>query len=249
MRLFSIAALATVNANQCTRDDQGVVRTISGLITVWVVFFWTIKSVFLEPAVIWIRVVAPAISIVRIIMGKFVLGTERLLPLAATCWNLHAKISSGFLKSDWFDNKIPTKFHLWVASDWNPGQRSIIERCTGACSACSQINIDTADAQGYFGETIALKCGYNHPETPLTVIAPQNRPKVLWHKVLENGNKIRVAKSYNYQVLARLQCSCYLKFQTLFFLSQKLIVDFRPSMAVDIGTTLSLVPLLVTVRW
>ena len=79
-------------------------------------------------------------------------------------------------------------------------QRSIIERCTGSCSKCAQINLDTADAQAYSDDSVVLKCNYNHPETPLTMIAPQNRPKVLWHKI-ENGNRIRVAKSYNYQVL------------------------------------------------
>lgn len=89
-------------------------------------------------------------------------------------------------------------------------QRNIVERCTGSCGECDRLNVDTEQVSGDVGGKIRLRCDYNHPETPLTMISPQNRPKVLWHKI-DSGNKIRVAKTYNYQVRVVFCCPYFIK--------------------------------------
>ena len=98
----------------------------------------------------------------------------------------------------WSGETFNSRCHLLAAACEN--QRSIVERCTGSCGECDQIDVQTDGEQNAeVNGSVQLRCDYNHPETPLTMIAPQNRPKVLWHKVVD-GNKIRVAKTYNYQV-------------------------------------------------
>ena len=97
----------------------------------------------------------------------------------------------------WSGETFDSRCHLLASACEH--QRNIVERCTGPCGECDRLNVSTEQVSGEVGGTIQLRCDYNHPETPLTMISPQNRPKVLWHKN-DNGNKIRVAKTYNYQV-------------------------------------------------